>query len=38
MGVHDGCEYAAGNTTLTLKGEMFDGTPFEGADSVNIVP
>jgi hypothetical protein len=28
---------ALGDTEATLKGELFDGTPIEGTDSVNIV-
>ena len=28
----------AGDTEVKLSGNLFDGTPFEGSDSVNIVP
>ncbi|UGV41368.1 hypothetical protein J7W08_03465 [Methanococcoides orientis] len=28
----------AGDTDATLTGETFDGTPFEGTDSVRTVP
>ncbi len=27
-----------GNTVVTLSGELNDETPFEGTDSINIVP
>lgn len=30
--------YEEGETTATIAGELNDGTPIEGADSVNIVP
>jgi len=30
--------YESGDTEATISGNLFDGTPFEGSDSVNIVP
>ena len=30
--------WAGGETTATLTGQLFDGTPIEGTDSIRIVP
>ena len=31
-------QLTGGSVTATVNGELFDGTPIEGTDSVNIVP
>lgn len=34
----DKTNFQKGDTIGTLKGKLLDGTPFEGTDSVHIVP
>jgi hypothetical protein len=34
----DSSMWAPGNSEATLTGELFDGTPIEGSDSICIVP
>ncbi len=36
--VDDTSIWAEGPGTATLTGSLYDGTPFEGSDSVNVVP